>query len=439
MSRGPLIDAGRGVADPPPGAAGDRSSAPRRPGSASPVWALVRLAVVVGVVCALAVAVHLTDLLLVIVALAGMVMLHELGHFLTAKLTGMKVTEFFLGFGPRLWSVRRGETEYGVKAIPAGGYVRIVGMSNLEEVDPADEPRAYRSQSFPRRLLVAVAGSAMHGLLALALLWGLLTFVGVTQPGTVGILQLEPLAKGVDPAAAAGLRPGDQVLAVAGKPVQGTEALVQVVEDHPGQPLRLQVRHDGRTEQVTVTPAAVHVPGRARPEGRIGVLVGALSATENPLRAVGGAAQDLWQVVAATSNAIGATFSPHGLASFFNQLGNAKAAAKAAKAGTRPESIVGAVRTASQAAAAGPGALIAVLVSIDIFVGMANLFPMLPLDGGHVAIAVYERLRSRRGRPYRADVTKLAPVAYAFILFLVVFVGSAVFLDITHPVANPFG
>ena len=87
-------------------------------------------------------------LLVVIVAIVVMVMVHELGHFATAKWSHMKVTEYFVGFGPRLWSIRRGETEYGVKAIPAGGYVKIPGMTNLEEIDPADEPRTYRQQPF---------------------------------------------------------------------------------------------------------------------------------------------------------------------------------------------------------------------------------------------------------------------------------------------------
>ena len=98
----------------------------------------------------------------VLAAIIAMIMLHELGHFVMAKRAGMKVTEFFLGFGPRLWSIRRGETEYGVKAIPAGGYVRIIGMSNVEEVDPADEERTYRSKPYRHRLGVAVAGSTMH-------------------------------------------------------------------------------------------------------------------------------------------------------------------------------------------------------------------------------------------------------------------------------------
>src|SRR2546421_10982618 len=89
-----------------------------------------------------------TKTVAVVIAIVVMIMLHELGHFATAKWAGMKVTEYFLGFGPRLWSIRRGETEYGVKAIPAGGYVKIIGMTNLEEVDPADEPRTYRQKPF---------------------------------------------------------------------------------------------------------------------------------------------------------------------------------------------------------------------------------------------------------------------------------------------------
>src|SRR5438309_7087936 len=106
-----------------------------------------------------------------VVAIIFMVMFHEFGHYVWAKRFDMKVTEFFFGFGPRLWSVRRGETEYGIKAVPLGGYVKIIGMSNLEkDIDPADEPRTYRQQSYPRRLLVAVSGIATHFVIAILVL-----------------------------------------------------------------------------------------------------------------------------------------------------------------------------------------------------------------------------------------------------------------------------
>jgi membrane-associated protease RseP (regulator of RpoE activity) len=119
-------------------------------------------------------------------------------------------------------------------------------------------------------------------------------------------------------------------------------------------------------------------------------------------------------------------------------VGNAKAAEAAAKTDSRPVSILGAVRLADQGAQGGTGDLLVILATIIIAVGLINLVPMLPLDGGHVLVAVYERARSRKGKPYRADVNKLIPVASAFVLFLVVFVAAAVFLDIAHPIANPF-
>ena len=118
--------------------------------------------------------------LVIIGALVLMIFLHELGHFLTAKWSGMKVTEFFLFFGPKIWSFRRGETEYGIKLIPLGAYVRIIGMSNLDaDVPPEDEHRTFRQQSYPKRLLVVSAGSLMHMLQAFVLLVIVFSVLGV--------------------------------------------------------------------------------------------------------------------------------------------------------------------------------------------------------------------------------------------------------------------
>src|SRR5688572_13910164 len=110
-------------------------------------------------------------ILVVVLSLVFMIFMHELGHYLTAKSAGMKVTEFFIGFGPRIWSFQKGETEYGLKVIPAGAYVKVIGMNNLDEVDPADEAKTYRQASYPRRMAVAVAGSTMHFLQAILLLF----------------------------------------------------------------------------------------------------------------------------------------------------------------------------------------------------------------------------------------------------------------------------
>src|SRR5438270_2832380 len=140
----------------------------------------------------------------IVLALIVMIFLHELGHYLTAKWAGMKVTEFFLGFGPKIWSFQRGETEYGIKAVPAGAYVKIIGMNNLEEVDPADEERTYRAKSTWRRLSVAVAGSTMHFILAFVLVCVVVMGFGLPKPMTT-------LQSVSGPAAEAGLHKGDKI------------------------------------------------------------------------------------------------------------------------------------------------------------------------------------------------------------------------------------
>jgi membrane-associated protease RseP (regulator of RpoE activity) len=398
---------------------------------------LFQLLFVVGVIVLLALAAHAADLLIVIVAIVAMIMIHELGHFATAKWSGMKVTEYFLGFGPRLWSFRRGETEYGVKAFPLGGYVKILGMSNTEEVDPADEPRTYRQKPFHNRLMVALAGSFMHFVMAFVLIWYLFTFVGVTQPTTT-VAGFVPVAHGVDPARAAGIRTGDRIISIDGRAITSTDQLQRIVGHNAGVALTVLVER-GKTDRLhtfTVTP--LHPSGSPTSPALMGVELGVASVPVFPLHALGSAAAEVGHITTGTLSILGQTFSPHGLSSFFSQLGNNKAAAAAAAKDNRPVSIYGAVHLALQGAQGGMADLLSVLVTIIIAVGIVNLFPMLPLDGGHVLVAVYERIRSRKGKPYHADVTKLIPVASAFVLFLVVFVAAAVFLDITHPIANPF-
>ena len=139
------------------------------------------------------------------------IFLHEFGHYITARWTGMKVTQFFLFFGPRLWSFRRGETEYGVRALPLGAFVRIIGMNRMDEVEPEDEARTYRQQSFPKRLLVISAGSIMHMIIAIVLLFGVYATVGeITSQDEprviVGAADVEL------PAAQAGIRADDEIV-----------------------------------------------------------------------------------------------------------------------------------------------------------------------------------------------------------------------------------
>jgi len=428
---------------------------PRPPVTAPPTpsskRALVRLAVSIIAVAAIFFLFGLGDLFLVILAVVVMIMVHEAGHFVTAKWSRMKVTEFFVGFGPRLWSIRRGETDYGVKGIPAGGYVKIPGMTNLEEIDPADEARTYRQQPFHNRIIVASAGSFMHFVMAFVLAWAALVFIGGQSSSKVEIASLDSFAgQRLNPAQQAGLKVGDVIVGVNGHSFSNPNQLVDAIRRAVDVPLRLEVQRGGITRTVTVVPEDKRdvISGgqplekrSGKPTGVIGVGLEGVNVAENPLGALGGAGVVIGQTTGDAFTGLGQVFSPHGIANYIHEVANPTAAAQDQRNNTpRPESIIGAVRTAVQGAQAGAASLLEVLIALNIFIGIANMLPMLPLDGGHVAIAVYERIRTRRGRPYyQADAAKLVPVAYAFMFLLILLVTSAAYLDITHPVTNPFG
>jgi membrane-associated protease RseP (regulator of RpoE activity) len=430
---------------PPPGPPGQGSPDQVK----SPGRAAIELAAAATAIVALAVVAKAVDLLIVIVCLVVMVMVHEAGHLLAAKRGGMKVTEYFLGFGPRLWSFRRGETEYGIKAFPLGGYVKIPGMTNLEEVDPEDEPRTYRQQPFHARLLVAVAGSAMHFLMAFVLLFALLTLVGVPNGNQVQIENVNSLGGRPGPAQVAGVRPGDVVVSIDGRAVAGDAGvLTAAIQDHPDRPTTIVVSRDGRDKTLTVTPTDgrdVHEPGLevpkgAAPFGVVGITLGSPTQRSTPVHALASTGSELVHITWASLLGVAHLFSPSSVAQRFDQVSSAKAANQAAANGTRVTSIYGAGRVAVQAVQAGVGDLLLILISINIFVGIFNLFPMLPLDGGHVAIAVYEKIRTGRRRVmYHADVAKLMPFTWLMLMFLAVLFSTSLLTDILHPMANPFG
>ncbi len=407
---------------------------------------LAELIVVLAAVVALAYRWHALGTLAVVASIVAMIVLHELGHYVVARWAGMDVTEFFVGFGPRVISWRRRGIEYGVKALLVGGYVRISGMTNVDEVPPEREARTYRAASFPRRVAVSVAGSVVHLVLAFAMLWYLAVGVGAYQSRGVVIAGLAHVPGVVTPAARAGLEPGDVILAVDGHRDPTLEQFSAVVSGRAGRPVSLVWRTPaGRVVERTVVPepARAFVPADAAyralgSRGVLGVVVTPPVAHASLVGGLADAGRSLVALTETTVSGLAAHFTPHGIATYLAEVAKPSSNPTSAKSASRFESPVGIVQLASDAAAAGVGAVLELLVLINVFVGVFNLVPLLPLDGGHVAVAIYERLRSRRGRPYHADVLKLMPVTYA-VIAVIVFLGvTALYLDITHPVPNPF-
>jgi membrane-associated protease RseP (regulator of RpoE activity) len=375
---------------------------------------------------------------LFVVAILTIVLIHEAGHFVTAKAFKIKVEEFFVGFGPRLWSFRRGETEYGVKALPLGGYVRIAGMNPFQEIPPEELPRTFGAKPAWQRAVVIGAGPVTHFLMAILLLAGYFMFVG--QPSL-----FRPVVEGVEatlnghpsPAAAAGLRPGDQIIGVDGQslpasrdPAAAESRIISYTRAHVGQPVKLTVRRGSRTVTLTVTPELADVDGKK--VGRLGVILSFATVARdrlNPVAAVGRGGTVTWQYTTAVVAQLGHVFGPSGLRRIADLI---------AGRGTRTTgdvtSLVGAGRLAVEAAKAGAWEqLLGLLVSFNVFIGILNLVPLPPFDGGHLAVIVYEKVRRRR-----PDIRKLIPLTAVVAAFMILFAVAVMYLDIVHPLPNPF-
>ena len=383
-----------------------------------------------------------------VVALLISVMIHEAGHYLTAKKFGMKVTEFFLGFGQKIWSTQRGETEFGLKAIPAGGYCKIVGMSSREELSPADADRAFIKGTITQRLIVLGAGSFLHFVIGFVLLISLFAGVGITSvtnqaqkvsdcvPQTS--TEVCSATSTPSPAKNAGVLAGDKLVKINGESFKEWSDAVAVIRANAGKQLEIVVDRDGDQIPLLVTPATRMVDGKAI--GVLGVINEIGTVRFNP--------------IVATQKSV--TFGSDILANSVTSL--IKLPSKipdllAQTFGARerdPEGLVGVVgvaRVSGETASTGKlttnekiATFILIVASLNIFVGMFNLLPLLPLDGGHMAVAIADGIRNfwakRRGLPKPApiDVERLTPIT--MIVFVLMAGLSIVLLaaDIFNPI-----
>jgi membrane-associated protease RseP (regulator of RpoE activity) len=395
------------------------------------------------------------------------VSLHELGHMITAKRYGMKVTQYFVGFGPTIFSFRRGETEYGLKAIPLGGFCKIVGMTPQDDdVSEADQPRAMWRYPVWKRTVVMSAGSLTHFALAVVAAWCAAVFVGLPNPDVPQTVQQQvalparitvadcvpivlsenecKVGSGSDvagPAAAAGLRSGDVITKVGDTPITNYGQLTDVIRATKPGPTVFEYTRDGRTGSTTVNMIAAQRPPLSDPEGTVSqvsvVGIGQSidipgTVTYGPVEAIGASLKYDWSLVEGSFVAMKRI--PEKIPALWNSITGDE------RDPNTPISVIGASRLGGEAIERGvPEIFLLIFISLNVFIGIFNLLPLLPLDGGHIAIAWYEKVRSwiyaklHKPDPGRVDYFKLMPLTYAVILIG----GAFTLLTATADVINP--
>lgn len=359
-----------------------------------------------------------------VVGLLISVFLHEVGHFSTARLTGMKVTQFFMGFGPRVWSMRRGEVEYGVRALPLGAFVRIIGMNNIDEVEEADESRAYRSKSYPRRLLVITAGSLMHMLIAFSLFFGVYAISGREQPTGVSIVR--HVDDQNSPAYVAGVREGDTLLRIGNTAITDYDSVAATIGTYrPGDSVDVVIKQNGVEKSLAIVLAA---HPQVKDRGYFGVAADDWGWQRlNPVVAAGQSASDIGTTMWASVTGVVSALNP------INSVRHLTDSSQADPA-TRPSTVVGVSQYGGTVGRSeGLKGVLILLASVNVFIGIFNMLPLLPFDGGHAAIATYERIRSRRGKRYQADINKMVPVATVVVGLLAFLLLTGLYLDVTQP------
>lgn len=431
---------------------------------------------------------YAVGVVLFVVGVALSIGLHEFGHLIPGKLFNVKVTQYFIGFGKTLWSFRRGETEYGVKAIPLGGYVKLVGMlpplkgaaadgeevatrptgmfaqlvsdakrAEYEHVDPADHDRLFYRQSVWKRIVIMISGVATN--LVLALILFAVVFMGYGVNGastTIGSVEqcMKVVAAGKDPggctradpetpAYRAGLRPGDTVLAFAGHPITGYSQLQSLIRSYAATtPTTIVVERAHQQLTLTITPTKQSLPSLTDPTKTVEAhVIGISSLVQRQRQSFGYVLSTMGYETKQTLSAIG-----HLPQRVYHV---ARAALGLEKRNQNSlMSVVGAGRIAGEVASTSAAsvtdklsALLLILGGLNLYLGLLNLVPLPPFDGAGVATALVEAVRSRwaryRGRPDPGviDAGRLLPVTYAMAALLLTISAILIYADIVAPVS----
>lgn len=354
--------------------------------------------------------------------------IHEFGHFATAKAFGIKVDRFFIGFGPKLWSTKRGETEYGVSAFPIGGYVRIAGMNPLEQISEEDRPRTFKAKPGWQRAIVLAAGSLTHFIVALMIIAAILATSGEPDLDTptlvIGAVGSDTAGQ-VTPSIRAGLEVGDRVVSVGGAEVSKWTDVQAAIKSRPGQTVDIVIDRNGERKTLTATLETKTKDGKEI--GFLGVSPRFAVIHRSVPASIGAGFGQLGTGMKDSILAFGKIFRPSTFARLFQV-----AAGDKQRSASDPATVVGIGKTSGDLARQGDFVGLFLLVAgFNIFVGVANLLPLPPLDGGHLAVLAYEKTVR-----HDVDMRRLLPItAMVLTVFGTLFI-LLLYLDIVKPLPS---
>lgn len=387
-------------------------------------------------------------------AIALSIALHEAGHMFTARAFGMRVRRYFIGFGPTVWSTTKGHTEYGIAALPFGGFCDIAGMTAMDPLTPEEAPHAMVNKPAWQRIAVLAGGIVMNLLIGVVITYLVAVFSGIPNPDadftprvgqTVCVADQKDAqtldeCSGEGPAGQAGVRAGDTLVSVDGQSIDGFGDLRDAVAKRPGETVALEVSRDGVPMVIDVPVAAVQridpATGERVTQGAVGIVAAPVQDAVKqfgPVEAVPATARFTGQMLGATVE---------GIVSFPGKIPGVVASLFGAERDVAgPISVIGASRTGGELVEQNMwSAFWMMLASLNFFLALFNLVPLPPLDGGHIAVVLYERVRDafRRlrglGPGAPANYEKLMPLTYvmaAVLLGVGVLVMAA---DVVNPV-----